>query len=329
MNQQQPSKDLLTQTVKPKAADLGPEFARLEQITRDLNKAKHPAIAVPEGVKVASEGEYSAPSGADGATTTLADPIFGAAIPKGGGIVTESTVVAATPPPPQPIQQAPAPVATTDSSLGRIFFTGRSGVGKTHLAGLLGAAEFCIQDPILRMLSEEFPSLSGPYPMDFVNLVIMWGEGVVSDKVPVSATRVLFNQIARAKWGSDFGTPGFWTRRLLDAALAHEGQSVVTTVTDEKQVTALKEAGFTHYHVMCANPTLLQRKRRSGANDNLANALDAQVIKALSMQRDGAKLKVIWCDTVAPAPSGRLFDIGGFLALAKGASPNSGPVAGE
>lgn len=318
----------LTPTAKPKNADVGAEFARLEQLTRDLNKARHPSIAVPDGVKVASDGEYSAPSGADGATTTLADPIFGSPIPKTQSVVQQA--IAEPQAQPQPVAPPPPPPPQPQSiDLSRIFFTGRSGVGKTHLAGLLGAAEFCIQDPILRMLSEEFAELKGNYPYDFINLVILWGEGVITDKVPITATRILFSREAKRLWGSEFGTSGFWTRRLLDAALEHDGQSVVTTVTDEKQFTALKEAGLVHFHVMCSNPSLQQRQRRKGANDALANTLDNQVMKALSMQREGPKIRAIWCDSTAPPLSSRLYDIGGFLAEAKGAAPSTGSVAGE
>lgn len=320
--------------IAPKPAALGPEFVKLQAITDALNKARAD-LAVPAGAKVNVGGEYSAPSGIDGATTTLEDPIFGSPIPKAAGQVvqkSEVTEATAASSPAGAIQQVaaqqPAPVAEP-VNLSRIFFTGRSGAGKSYLAGLLGAAEFCIQDPILRMLSEEFgDGLKGQYPADFVNLVIMWGEGFVSDKVPITATRFLFSSKARNLFGEDFGKPGFWTRRMLDAALEHDGQSVITTVTEEKQATALKEAGFTHYHIMCSNPTLQQRAKRKGANDNLANALDAQVLKAISMQRDGAKLKAIWCDTVAPTLSARLYDIGGFLAEARGAT-NSVRVAGE
>jgi hypothetical protein len=314
----------LKPTVPIKPVDLGPQFVKLQAITDALNRARAD-LAVPPGAKPNANGEYSAESGMDGATTTLEDPIFGSPIPNAPGrVVEKAPESAAASAPTGSIQQAvQQPVATTPvaANLSRIFFTGRSGVGKTHLAGLLGAAEFCIQDPILKMLSEEFAELKGTYPADFINLVIMWGEGFVSDKVPITATRFLFNKVARERFGSGFGTSGFWTRIMTLAAMENEGQSVVTTVTDEKQAAALKEAGFTHYHIMCSNPTLTTRKRRQGANDTMATALDNQVLKAISMQRDGPKLKAIWCDTAAPTISGRLYDIGGFLAEAKGAQP--------
>lgn len=320
----------LTQAVKPKSADVGAEFARLEQLTRDLNKARHPAIAVPEGVKVASEGEYSAPSGADGATTTLADPIFGSPIPKAAGQVVQQSTAEAQP---QPIQQVAqqsipqSPLAPSSTDLSRLFFTGQSGAGKTHLVGSLGATEFTIQQPILDLLAEYFPGQQ-EHLGDFVNLVLMWGSGYVSDKVPITATRLMFADFARQKFGDDFGKPGFWTRKLLDRALEHVGPAVVSTVTDEVTFNALKEAGFVHVHVMASNPTIQARARRKGANNSLAIGLDNQVLKAISAQRDGAKLKVVWNDTATPPISSRLYDIGGFLAWVK-ANPGQTAVLGE
>jgi len=323
-----PDKDLLKPTAAIRAADLGPEFARLEQLTNDLNRAKHPAIAVPAGAQVAKPGEYSAPSGADGATTTLDDPVFGSPIPKSNGAVVQQVSAPATEQPapaPQPMQMVAPPA---NNNLSRLFFTGQSGAGKSYLVGLLGAAEFTIQQPILGLLAEFFPGQQ-EHLGDFVNLVLMWGSGYVSDKVPITATRILFADFARQKFGTDFGKPGFWTRRLLDAALTSDRQSVITTVTDEGTFNALKEAGMVHYHIMASNPTIQKRAHRKGANNSLATALDNQVMKAISMQRDGQKLKVIWCDQSTPPLSGRLYDVGGFLADAKGALPTAGSIAGE
>lgn len=326
-----PDKDLLAPTVKAKPVDIGPEFARLEQITRDLNKAKHPAIAVPEGA-VVNRGEYSAPSGADGATTTMTDPIFGSPIPKStpGDVVRETNAasVISAPLAPQPVANPPAQVATPSLDLRRVFFTGRSGVGKSWLAQQMGAMEFCIQDPITAMLTEQFESIGNTMPMDLLNLILAWGEGAVNDKVPLTATRLLFQQFARNQFGEDFGRTGFWARRLIDNASAVEGQSVITTVTDSGLFTALKEAGFQHFHLMASNATIGNRNRRKNANDQLATHLDNQIIKAISASgAAGEKLKAVWCDTASPPISPRLFDIGSFLALAK--QSQSAVVAGE
>lgn len=325
-----PEADLLKPTVAAKPVDIGPEFARLEQLTRDLNKAKHPAIAVPPNVQVMKEGDYSAPSGADGATTTLADPIFGSPIPKSPGDVvkenlapvvgnvTQLTTAPATPAVEQiqPSQPPPPPVAAA-LDLRRVFFTGRSGVGKSWLAAQAGFMEFCIQDPILRVLSDQFENLGASMPVELINLLIAWGEGSITTATPLTVTRLMFMPYAKQAFGEDFGRPGFWAKRLIDEALSCDQPTAITTVTDEKLFTALKEAGFTHVHVMCSNTSLQSRQKRKGANDALATHLDNQVLKALSMARQGDKLKVVWNDVTTAPPSARLYDIGGFLAETK------------
>lgn len=324
-----PDENLLVPTVAPKPVDLGPEFARLEQLTRDLNKAKHPAIAVPEGVKV-NNGEYSADSGADGATTTLNDPIFGSTIPKSGGKTVKETLVlpqSASAPSgassaveltPPAVVEPPIPAAPT-VSLHRVFFTGRSGVGKSWLAHQMGALEFCIQDPITAVLTEQFGEIKS-VPMDLVNLIIQWGEGVITKDIPLTATRLLFQSFAKAQFGEDFGKTGFWARRLIDSALAADGPVAITTVTDAAIFNALKDAGFQHFHVMASNTTVNNRSRRATANNKLAEHLDNQIIKALSLEKNGEKLKAVWCDNVVAPMSNRLFDVGGFLAMARQSS---------
>lgn len=321
-----PEADFLKPTVAPKPADLSPEFARLEQLTRDLNKAKHPAIAVPEGAKV-NQGEYSAPSGADGATTTLTDPIFGA-VTQQGAVVTESVAPVAVAVAAGPVPLPPPPPSVPSLDLRRVFFTGRSGAGKSWLAQQMGAAEFKIQDPILRLLSEQFESLGQNAPADIINLIIAWGEGAVSTATPLTVTRMLFMPFAKQYFGESFGTRGFWVRKLIDESLSCDQQTVITTVTDQSVFTALKEAGFTHVHVMCSNPTLQTRSQRKGANNTLADHLDNQVLKAISVERAGEKLKVVWNDDKAAPISARLYDVGSFLAIAKQSGSGSA-VLGE
>lgn len=249
-------------------------------------------------------GEYSAPDSGDGATITAEDPTLDASAsvapqrppvtiaqrgkPLPGTLVGVETVAAV---------QASAP-----SGPGRLVFTGASGAGKSTLAKSLGYAEIQLQDIVRGEYRKFFPGQEPP--LEFVNPVIVWGEGVIDPKTPVTPARMLFVKYMRDLGHEDFGTRGFWQRQLLLAAEAVTGSVVVTTCTSQDMLSELQAKGFQHFHIACSAQTLNTRKRRQGANDQLATALSNQVIREVSMRPQGGTLPCVWNDTV-PAPSPR------------------------
>ena len=274
--------------------------------------------------------EYSGPDGADGATIAPSDPILDTAgVPTAPPITAAQrgkplpgTRLPAAAPAPQgfeAVQPAitpespPTPVMGNSGPL-RLVLTGASGSGKSTIAKQLGLQELQIQDPIIDLYRRYFPG--NEPPVDFMNALLVWGEGYVDPKTPVTPARLVFVDFWRnleRELGLNFmfGTQGYWQKRLEHRASQINEPVAITTCTTSAMLEQLKSAGYKHFHIGCSNQTLGTRKRRQGANDALASAFTNQILREISQRPQGAPLPLIWNDTV-PAPSPRFLTLETF-----------------
>jgi hypothetical protein len=193
----------------------------------------------------------------------------------------------------------------------RILLTGRSGVGKSWLAAQVPLASVVeLTDSIDRFLRDFYPDLEtgSPQLLNFRETIKTWGDGVISDKYPLSPARFLFTEYAKRRWPG-FGTPGYWVSQLVDCG--PDGKTIVTRVESSADFRALVAAGFKHYHVVTSTNTMAARQQRKNADNRLALSLDADVIKKLSSNRQGPRLNVIWNDTTPASP--RVFTVAQWL----------------
>jgi hypothetical protein len=192
----------------------------------------------------------------------------------------------------------------------RIVFTGRSGVGKSFLAEAAALQAIEIDSQIFNYLKQTFPNAGEADLSAAATKIRWWGEGVISNAVPVTVERLLFTQHLNAP---GFGEPGYWVKRLVDGLSSGAG-IVVTQVETTNDLRALQAAGFRHYHVLCSTSTLAQRQKRANADDRLANALDQDVTRKLSQNRQGDRLKCVWSDDKAVIPNAqRLYSVADFI----------------
>jgi hypothetical protein len=193
----------------------------------------------------------------------------------------------------------------------RILLTGRSGVGKSWLAAQVPLASVVeLTDSIDRFLRDFYPDLEtgSPLLLNFRETIKAWGDGVITDKYPLSPARFLFTEFVRGRWPG-FGTTSYWASQLVDCG--PDGKTIVTRVESSADFRALVAAGFKHYHVVTSTNTMAARQQRKNADNRLALSLDADVIKKLSSNRQGPRLNVIWNDTTPASP--RVFTVAQWL----------------
>lgn len=302
-------------------------------------RAASPASAAREDLPVAQplkpDNEYSGPQRKDGATVPTHDPLFsspapqpketqGASIPspipEGDGLFTGARVTAAS---------AAPPVDSVVAS-NRLLFTGRSGAGKKYLAKLVGASVVNLDSPILGLVKKYYPEGKPENFGPFIATIRAWGDGVVNKDFPMTPTRFLFERfMGRDDGGVEgFGQPGFWIRYMLSTIENAGALVAITNITTAAEYSALKAAGFTHFHVMCSAQTYASRPKRQGANDSLAAALDQDAIKKISGQRQGPQLPVVWSDQVVPPPSPRLWSAMNWVRSLTTGNEQAASVAG-
>jgi hypothetical protein len=281
------------------------EMEKLQQMMSNLD-------SVPSVPSVPSKDEYSGPDGPDGMTVVPADPILDTTGAPTAPPVTAAqrgkTLSGTKPAAPEifiPEAAVPIPAGL------RMVFTGVTGSGKSSVAKQLGLIELQIQDSIRDLYHRYFPGQEPP--ADFVNTLLVWGEGVVDPKTPVTPARMLFVDFVRKllmpqSLNFEFGERGFWQKMLINSANRESMPVAVTTCTTQALLDELKSNGFQHFHIACSNQTLGTRKRRVGANDQLAVALSNQLVREVSMRPQGGQLPCIWNDTV-PAPSPRFLTL--------------------
>lgn len=263
------------------------------------------------------------------------DPrVSGAVVPKGAvaTVITETPTEVKQPTPPPPV--SPPTAAPT---LRRVFLTGRFKVGKDHIAALAGCKIFNFADP-LYFLAEHF---FGQQPKDaarsFLQKVGQWGRGTVSAEYPLTPERALFIKMIRSEfghgteqgvnWGSYGQNENIWLDSLIARTAAEPSGNLmaVSGVRFQNEYTRLAAEGFIPFHVMTSGTTWTARIQAVGltpdspackdVSEQLAVALDQNVVKTLSQAKHGPKLRCVWSDDKVAPPSGRLLTVGEFCAM--------------
>lgn len=307
-------------------------MAALQALTAQITQpVTPPREDVPQTQQVIHDKDYSGPQRQDGATVPNNDPLFTSPAPpakESSGASVPSTIPVAgpllspaitSPVAANPMAAAPSTFAQV-SNYQRLFFTGRTGVGKDWLAKQAKAQVLDAAAPLVAAARAVFPQVTKNEQLaGLLPTIFAWGEGTITKDYPLTPTRWLFVQTLGQQWPG-FGSPGFWVRMLLESASAIEGRVAITNVSSPGAFKALKEAGFTHFHVMTSPAAYMQRAKRPGANDSMANALDQDAIKKVSAQRQGEKLPVVWNAPEAP-PSNRIWTIAEFLTVMNEEAP--------
>lgn len=236
----------------------------------------------------------------------------------------------------------------------KLFFTGRLKSGKDFAATAAGAKIIGFADPLYAIASYyfhlEINATEGkdiPGVREFLQTVGQWGRGVVSEKYPLNVGRAIFiSQILSGGPKGFFGFPevawatyGRHNDIWLDAAIIRANEYIaanadarvaITNCRFDHEFKRLQSDGWQHWHSLCSPKTwaarLLAEKLtpESAAvrdlSEQLAANLDSNVVKQLSAQKDGPKLRAIWNDDVTPCPSSRLHSVESFLASIGGAA---------
>lgn len=255
----------------------------------------------------------------------------------------------APPPPPKthaPIAKPRAATPATENitNVGnKIFFTGKMCAGKDFCAAAAGFPTLGFATPIYALATHFFgipvSAAEGkelPGMRNFLQQVGQIGRGEVTHGCPYSMTRAILitmiRSLADAKvlpgdvdWKA-FGTSkDFWLDELLKVARGMD-RVAVSNVRFHNEFKKLQDEGFQHFHVISSRPAWVARLATknltinspeiSDVSEQLAQQLDASVMKILSNQKTGNKLRVIWSDT-AVCPSPRFFTLDEFVAAAK------------
>lgn len=252
---------------------------------------------------------------------------------------------------PSPVQEV-APILPSASRLPnpvaplgrRIFFTGRMCAGKDFVANKIGADIFGFADPIyslaeyllnIKVTANE--NKDAPGVRKFLQQVGQWGRSEATEQYPHTAERAMFSLMVRSlanqnclgpgvDWGMFGLTADLWIDGLLKRADAvNSNRIVVTNCRFPNEYRRLSEANFEHWHIVCSPQSWLSRLAEkkldakspevSDMSEKLAADLNADLLKKLSAQKQGNKLRVVWSDTTPP-PSSRIYTLDEFKAMA-------------
>jgi hypothetical protein len=257
-----------------------------------------------------------------------------------------------SPAPASPVKQGavarplPLPVvAPTTIDIRHAFYTGRICSGKDYVAGLTGAhiegfarplyslATFFFGVPMDNLTNKDLPGMR-----EFLQRAGQWGRGLVDAQHPYTTERAIFITAVRSLAASgllekslgvdweQFGrNENIWLDAALSRVAAETGRVAITNVRFGNEFKKLTEVGYSNWHVM-TTPKEWQARlaaRKIEPNDpvlkdtseQLAASLDTQVVKTISKQKNGAKLRVIW-NSDTPPPSPRLWTVAEFLKSA-------------
>lgn len=239
-------------------------------------------------------------------------------------------------------------------NLSRAFYTGRMCVGKDYVAGLTGAtiegfalplytlAKYFFGVDVSAAANKDLPGMRA-----FLQTAGQWGRGTVNAQYPYSTARAAFIATVRAVanegafddflgvcW-DDYGrTENIWLNAALARISAAAPERVaITNVRFANESKELLSQGWLNWHVMTSPDEwaarLAKRKMDTKSpvlrdvSEQMADALDRQVIAEVSRSRTGRKLRVIW-NSDKPVPSARLWTVNEFLQAAKIAVPVQG-----
>jgi len=208
-----------------------------------------------------------------------------------------------------PIQPSAPPAQSLEvkPTLSRVYLTGGAG-GADEVARQTGAVVINLKSIVEYQMRQTFGSIPTPaIAAEFS----AWSQGIVDLKTPQTLTRTLLESLLKQKFPT-FGQPDYWiviVESLANAAVEKGQRVIVTGIDTVANFKALGKKGFVHYHVMLSNVTAQNKQM---APDGLSTALDNDVIKKISFQRDGQRLHVVWNDN-QPAPSGRFYSLTEFL----------------
>lgn len=286
----------------------------------------------------------------NGLLNMMNDPrITGAVVPKGAEVLAAATDSIPIPPFPKlNLDRRVAPsapnhiVARGPVNLAKIFYTGLIGAGKDYIAEQTGANIFGFADPIYHLAEYFFGitvnSKTGkdiPGVRQFLQVAGAWGRAEVTEQYPLTPARACFVSMIRSlgeanrfdpkhevDWSSYGRNKDIWLNatnaRVEDFLAKNPGVRVaITNVRFQNEYKKMQELGWSHIHIMCAPETRLKRVTvGAGSKDvseQLAAFLNHDATRQISAQPQGAKLRVIWNDSV-PAPSPRLYTVPEFLA---------------
>jgi hypothetical protein len=268
--------------------------------------------------------------------------VTGAAAPKEDAVAESPNLESPPPEPPAPPPPAPLPMTTPKPTAPapapaplspfrlppgcrKIFLTGAAKSGKNWLAANAGARIMELNDPIAGMIRDVFPDAREAESLS--REIFAWGDGLVTAKYPLTASRMHFVASVRMMsnqqglFGIDlreFGTAGFWGRSLVARVQLFHADFpnelvVITDVWEPTQYSALRDAGFAPFHVMCNNIT---RSGRGGVASvsPLVNGIERDITNKISQQPRGKKLWAVWCDPQYPPTSGRMLTVPEFLS---------------
>lgn len=212
--------------------------------------------------------------------------------------------------------------AAVPSTMHRIFFTGRSGVGKSYLANLIGARVLEFNAPLLGIWT------GPPPPPAVLAQLIAWANGTYDASAPNTAERGIFVQLIRNLFSlEEFGTANFLAKQLIrEAALQTDAQIIaVTDVQNVGEFNTLKEAGFVHYHVAASMTTMASRNKRP-RDEKLATHLDGQASTIMQREPQGEKKAIVWSDPISANPCARFYTPEEFKVLFS--APITEPIIG-
>lgn len=323
---------------------MGGDVAALNALLKLMNDPRVTGAEVPKGAQVSAEVLDK-----NGATMMTADPVITTKPVK--AIPSDNPAIAAENAKypgishgldSHPLQyKSPIPTATPRNTQ-KIFYTGLIGAGKDYIAEQTGATIYGFADPLYH-LAEYFFGISVnnkqgkdiPGVRQFLQAAGQWGRAEVSEQYPLTAARACFISMVRSlgelgrfdktyeiDW-SKFGSDAYlWVNGVVKRATeyieANPNRRVATTnVRFQPEFKALSGLGWTHYHVMCSPATRQSRVKVLSDKDTseaMANALNNDVMKRISSQPTGSKLRAIWNDT-APRPSSRLYTVDEYLQI--------------
>jgi hypothetical protein len=216
--------------------------------------------------------------------------------------------------PPAPV---PPPAETLDPT--RILLTGRHGTDAPKLAFATGAKVFGLAESVFAFAQVWADSVDIHGFPAVAERLHAWGDGSITDKNPMSLERVWITHTAR-QIDAGFGRPGFWAKRLLAEIEEYRAGMprpvIVIGISELADFTLFRnDAKFTHFHVMVSNATLAKRlPSGQPSQDLVSTALDNDVIRQISQNKAGSKLRCVWNDETPP-PTNRFWSAAEFAAL--------------